>query len=235
MSKAKRIREQRRAVPPPVQKKGQRPPMSRTTLVVAIVVAAVVIAGIAAFAATRGGGSSYGAPSSGVIQSRLSHDTLAEAGGFWPPNPDNLPAVMSALNLPISDPAILHHHAHLDLFVNGKRVVVPANVGLSQEAEVPIHTHDTSGVIHIESSSESLKPTLGILFDDWGVYLSPSCIGGYCAGGDKKLWVFANGKQYSGDPRQLPLDQHEEIVVAYGTRSQLPAPMTASYAFPAGE
>lgn len=232
MSKGKRIREQRRAVPPPVRRKGAHAAAPRWVWAVGALVAAALVASIAAYFATRSSSGSGGTPS--VISGRLSHETLDQAGGYWPADPDNLPAVMAALKLPIADPAVLHHHDHLDIYVNGKKTVVPANIGLSQEAEVPLHTHDTSGIMHVESSSQTLKPTLGEFFDGWGLYLSRACIGGDCANGAKRLWVFVDGKAYDGDPTQIPLSQHEEIVIGYGTRAQLPRPIPKSYRFPQG-
>jgi len=49
----------------------------------------------------------------------------------------------------------LHFHAHLDIFVDGKRVAVPALVGLNPGAGylTELHTHDASGVIHIEAQN----------------------------------------------------------------------------------
>ena len=230
MGKVARPKRERGQGPPPVRKKGTRPPASRATLIVAVVLGAALIAGLAAYLASQGGG----AASSSVVQSRLSHATLGELGSYWPPNQENLPALMSALDLPIADPPVLHHHDHLDLYVDGEQTVVPANIGLSVEAEVPLHTHDVSGIIHVESSSKTLKPTLGEFFDAWGLYLSRDCIGGYCQGGGKRLWVFVNGKPYPGDPTEIPLRQHDEIVLAYGTRAQLPKPLPRSYRFPGG-
>jgi hypothetical protein len=43
----------------------------------------------------------------------------------------------------------------------------------------PIHTHDTSGIVHIESPT--VRPfTLGQFFDVWGVRFTSDCIGGDC-------------------------------------------------------
>ena len=76
--------------------------------------------------------------------------------------------------------------------------------------------------------------TLGQFFAVWGLRLTPRCLGGYCASQSKGLRVFADGKRFAGDPRALPLAAHEEILVAYGTRAQLPRPIPARFDFPAG-
>ena len=119
--------------------------------------------------------------------------------------------------------------------VDGRRVTVPAGIGID-DAEgfiSPLHTHDESGVIHVESPDVRTF-TLGQFFSVWGLRLTPRCLGGYCATGAKQLWVFVDGKRFSGDPRLLPLTAHEEILVAYGTRGQLPRPIPARFDFGAG-
>jgi hypothetical protein len=46
--------------------------------------------------------------------------------------------------------------------------------------------------------------------------------------------VFVNGAPVPGDPGRLPLAEHQEIVVAYGTMAELPQPLPSSYRFSAG-
>jgi hypothetical protein len=130
---------------------------------------------------------------------------------------------------------VLHTHQHLDLYVDGRRVTVPAGIGIqeSQGFISPLHTHDESGVIHVEST-DVRSFTLGQFFAVWGVRLTPSCLGGYCGSGVRSLWVYIDGRRLSGDPRRLPLTEHEEILVAFGTQAQLPHPIPARYAFAAG-
>jgi hypothetical protein len=88
-------------------------------------------------------------------------------------------------------------------------------------------------VIHVESPQVRTF-TLGQLFGVWGLRLTRSCVGAYCAGGRAQLAVYADGRRVRGDPRVLPLAPHAEIVVAYGTRAELPRPLPSTYAFPAG-
>jgi hypothetical protein len=89
-----------------------------------------------------------------------------------------------------------------------------------------VHTHDTTGIIHVESPKLRTF-RLGQLFAEWGVKLTSSCVGRYC--GSVRWWV--NGKARRGDPAQLALASHQEIVVATG---RLPKRVPRSYAFPAG-
>ena len=98
----------------------------------------------------------------------------------------------------------------------------------------PLHVHDTSGVIHVESPTVR-GYTLGQFFAVWGVRFTPSCLGGYCAGGPRRLRVFVDGTAVRGDPTALALEPHQEIVVAFGTAAQLPSPIPSTYRFPPGE
>lgn len=43
----------------------------------------------------------------------------------------------------------LHWHPELAIFVNGERQEIPANIGIGVTHN-PLHTHDASGVIHLE-------------------------------------------------------------------------------------
>jgi hypothetical protein len=194
-------------------------------LAAAAAVAAAVIAGA--------GGSSPSRPSLPPAHLTGELEGLAP----WPRNVAGLGARLKALGLPAlaQEGTALHIHQHLDLYVDGRRTTVPAGIGIdeSQGFISPLHTHNESGVIHVESPDVRTF-TLGQFFAVWGVRLTPSCVGGYCATGAKRLWVFVDGRPLSGDPRLLPLGEHEEILVAYGTRVQLPRPIPARYAFDAG-
>jgi len=156
----------------------------------------------------------------------------------WPDNTKDLEARLSAIGLPAlsAEGTALHIHQHLDLYVNGTKEVVPAQIGIVTSPQVvfsPLHTHDTSGIIHVESPTVR-SFTLGELFDVWGVRFTPTCIGGYCAQGDRTLRVYVDGQLATGDPTTLELFAHEEIVVTYGTKAELPNPIPSSYTFPPG-
>ena len=103
----------------------------------------------------------------------------------------------------------LHFHDHLDVFVDGRKVTVPANVGINVAADylTSIHTHDATGIIHIESPTPRTF-TLGEFFDVWGVRFTASCLGGYCRSSDRALSVFVNGKRFNDDSGTLRLVPH---------------------------
>ena len=135
------------------------------------------------------------------------------------------PSGLDALTM---EGTVLHHHEHLDLYVNGRAVTVPALIGIDQQAGflTELHTHDTSGIIHVESPVQR-SFTLGQFFCEWGVKLNASCLGPYR--GTLAWWV--NGRRMHGDPALLDLRQHQEIVIAAG---RPPTAIPASYAFPSG-
>ena len=132
-----------------------------------------------------------------------------------------------------------HVHAHLDVFVNGKPVVVPAGIGINihdpgvksydnpdgskgyggiklcgQPCISPLHTHDTSGVLHTESKTRTPN-RLGQLFTEWHVRLDRTCVGGYCRPDSIEMYV--DGKRYRGDPRAIGLTNLREISIVIGT------------------
>src|SRR5919197_3292222 len=147
----------------------------------------------------------------------------------WPAEHAHMQARLHKIHIGfLSQEALAFHiHQHLDLFVNGQPVGVPSQIGISGGFAF-LHTHDATGVIHVESPVVK-NYSLGEFFDVWGVLFTKDCIGAYCANGNAKLWVFVNDKPYTGDPRNLVLRNFQEIVVAYGTRAQLPKPIPKTY------
>lgn len=73
----------------------------------------------------------------------------------------------------------VHIHPWLRIFINGQPVRIPAGIGIPGAAAdgggivssgscfEPLHTHDDSGIIHIEGPSPSQTYTLGDFFAVW--------------------------------------------------------------------
>jgi hypothetical protein len=150
----------------------------------------------------------------------------------WQPEYAKLPDRLAPLGLnALSAEALAFHiHQHLDIFVNGKKVTVPAFIGIDDGSFITeLHTHDASGIMHVESATT--KPyTLGQFISVWGVRLSKQCIGGYCATNAKPLRFYLNGKPYLGNPNNLILKNHQEIAVVYG---KAPKKIPSTYDFAA--
>ena len=150
----------------------------------------------------------------------------------WPPEyqflADRLPP-LGLTTLP-QEAVNTHYHSHLDIFVDGKKVSVPALIGINTGAQylTELHTHDTRGVIHIESPKSNDEFTLGQFLAEWGVFLNSRCIGAYC---DNLKW-YLNGKQQTGNPQDHTLESHDEIAIVVG---KPPKKIPSSYQFLAGE
>lgn len=158
----------------------------------------------------------------------------------WPLPTYALSQIGYARLTPLLGAIIRHDHLHLDVIVDGRRIVVPAGIGLAEPVDrgpcragpavsgdcatgtsyfgevavSPLHTHTASGIVHVESDRLE-RFTLGQFFDQWGVRFDASCIGGYCTGNGKELRVFVNGRRVSGDPRRVVLANRQEIAVVF--------------------
>lgn len=143
-----------------------------------------------------------------------------------------------------------HVHSHLDVFLDGARVTVPAGIGINihdpgvhksgsgksiaygyikrckQRCISPLHTHDTTGILHTETATVTPNH-LGQFFTEWGVRLTPSCVARYCRR-STPIAIYVNGKQFRGDPRTILLSNHREIAVVIG---KPPSTVPSSYDF----
>ncbi len=213
----------------------QRKQASRSrNRIISLVVGVVVAAGVIALVVVLGGGNSTEGAQSSAVTSIPPPDTLPgilKTAPPWSNNTDQLPARLAALDLPeLSDTAgALHHHIELYIYVDGNPVVVPANIGLSNQAASPLHTHDDTGLVHVESADPNFQPVLGQFMDVWGPYFTSTCLGDQCNEGNKQLRVFLNGQQYVGDPTLMPLTDLTAVVITFGTEAQLPDPMPSSF------
>ena len=150
--------------------------------------------------------------------------------------PADVTAAVHKAGLPMlgSEGSTEHIHVHLDILVNGKAVTVPELVGIDETAGTisPLHTHDTSGVIHIESPQLSTF-SLGQFFTEWDVTLSATQLGGYTAGNGNTLRAYVNGKLISGDPAAITFTAHDEIALVYGP-ADAKVSVPSSYAWTSG-
>jgi hypothetical protein len=161
--------------------------------------------------------------------------TLSAANPPWTAPKDPSAAIQAAgLPLLTEEGTVEHIHAHLDVIANGRPVSVPADLGIDVTAGriSPLHTHDTTGVIHVESPVKR-DFTLGQFFTEWRVSLAANHIGGLTVGDGKVFRAYVNGKPVQGDPASLVLHAHDEIALVYGTAAQQQNP-PSKYTFAAG-
>lgn len=225
MSKGKRLREQKRNAPPPV---GKKQPPDRRLWIGGGVLLVAAIAGIV-IAATKSGGT---APAKSVDEAAM--PALQGGPAPWGTAVADLANRLQVLGLPAlsQEGSVLHIHQHLDVFVDGESVTVPGGIGVNGNSFIsPIHVHDTTGVIHVESPTKE-QFTLGQFFAVWGVRFTPTRLGGYRSSASRPLRFYLDGKRYPSDPTRLVLASHQEIAVVIG---KAPTRIPATYAFAAGE
>jgi hypothetical protein len=147
----------------------------------------------------------------------------------------------------------LHVHSHLDVFVNGRPVPVPAGIGIdvadpavrrfnapdgttgyggisppcAKPCISPLHTHFDDGVLHTEAKQNKFN-NLGEFFNEWAVRLDRKCVGGFCKP-TAPISIYVDGDSFSGDPRTIELKDKREIAIVIGT---LPPEIPSS--FPTG-
>lgn len=194
-----------------------------------VVIAGLVVAGVITAVVVNGKPSATAAPGS-------SASTGAPATGTWAAPADVEAGVTAAgLRMLTAEGTALHIHQHLSVTVDGAPVVVPADLGIdeAQQRISPIHTHDESGIIHVESPTVQTF-TLGQVFDEWQQKLGPGQVGPYQDGVDgETVTVFVDGKAQAGDPRAIALTPHEDIDIVVAKKG---APVSApkAFAWPAG-
>jgi hypothetical protein len=187
----------------------------------ALIVGLVVAAAVVALVVILGGGGE--GPGDGGEPTDLAGMLTTDAP--WPNNTEQLSDRLRVLGLPGVSEVVNHLHVGLSIFINGEPVPIPAEIGLSQTAFSPIHTHAEDGILHVEADDPDYVPMLGQAFDVWGVRLTGDCIGGHCVGADNELRVFVDGEEFTGDPRTLVLEDNVRVVIAFGSEDQLPDPI----------
>ncbi len=153
------------------------------------------------------------------------------AAPVWPAPPNPMQLTRKAgLTPETREFVFLHVHSHLDVFVNGKRVVVPAGIGIDVRNKAvrkfenpqdgttgyggiappcdkacisPLHTHFDDGVLHTEAKKNQFN-RLGQFFTEWGVNLPT------------KAKVYVDGKRFNGDPHAIELKDKREIALVVG-------------------
>jgi hypothetical protein len=122
----------------------------------------------------------------------------------------------------------VHYHAHVTLIYKGTPAQIPAQVGIPNGGSCIywMHTHQTSGIVHIEAPKESSSRsfTLGDFFQIWNQPLSTRQVATFKVGSGDELKMWVDGKPYTGDPRGIVLKSHTQVVVQIGPPLTDPPP-----------
>jgi hypothetical protein len=179
-----------------------------------VAVGAVLVAAIAVVIASGGGDS----------KPRQATTAAAAAGPFAQHyaglvqrrQAAHVPTMMDTMN------SSVHFHPLLKVYVNGRQIPVPANIGIDPTQDAMqmagLHTHDTSGTIHVEGVPGA---RLGQFFGIWGVPLSAGQLGPYRASGGNAVRMWVDGKPSTAFG-QLRLADRQRIVVSFGPKNAPP-------------
>jgi hypothetical protein len=211
--------------------------MQGTPRVPRVFLAAVAVAVLLlAAACSASGGASGGTPAATAAPATTGPSTSTQTLAI--PGSDGQTA--DGIPCQTTEQLAYHIHAHLTLIVDGQNVLIPAGIGIAPPREVQqgfvaggkcfywLHTHDVSGVLHIESPTAQLY-TLGQFFAVWGQPLNAGQVATFPVGADHPLHAFVNGQPVSSPPEQIQLDAHELITLEIG--QQVPPP---GFNFPPG-
>jgi hypothetical protein len=156
---------------------------------------------------------------------------VVAAAPIWPAPPNPMQLTRKAGLVPETHEFVfLHVHSHLDVFVNGKKVLVPAGIGIDIQSKAvrkftnpqdgstgyggispacskpcisPLHTHFDDGVLHTEAKKNQFN-RLGQFFTEWGRKLPA------------RAKVYVDGTRIRGDRRAIQLKDKREIAVVVG-------------------
>lgn len=204
-------------------------------LPLAVTLAGVVLAISGCSTATPGPGPGTAAPTTSAPAS----PSAATAPGWELPPTGGADRIKAAgLQVLNAEGAAEHFHAHLDIFADGKPVTVPAYIGFSfTTAGQPngisaLHTHDETGIIHIEAPVAGETYTLGQLLTEWGVLDGTGKALGPAHSPIAEWSTVVNGKKQDAPVQTVLLKAHDEIVLYHGTA---PSPLPPTYKFPEGD
>ncbi|MBV9472477.1 MAG: hypothetical protein JO206_05875 [Solirubrobacterales bacterium] len=195
-----------------------------------------------------------GAPIAGVLLGALllggcgsTHRSQSAAG---------LPAALVAESRPIGSGASFHPPAagpvlgrceprlgsrvgvHVELFAADRVVIIPGGIGTRAPLSFSagriagarcfgeLVTLEPTGVVLVRRGA---GVALSNLFRSWGQPLSARRVAGFAVGGGR-VAAFVDGRRWRGNPGDVPLAAHSEIVLEVGPY----VPPHAAYAFPPG-
>jgi len=153
-----------------------------------------------------------------------------------------------------------HIHIYLGIYYEGEQVALPIAVGMVDPGQASdgfidtaqcfyyIHTHDQSGIVHIEYTDPSGTPITQPVFDlknvldVWGITTGPDSFGPFSG----PVEVFTSGQVYRGDQNDgvvsetnltywgnnansIPLYSHEIIDILIGPTYPQSLPNVAFY------
>lgn len=112
-----------------------------------------------------------------------------------------------------------HIHPALTIVIDGEKRKIPKDVGITDGCMHPLHTHDDSGTLHVESPVRR-DFTLGDFFAVWGQPFDKDRVLDKTVDGTHEIRLLVNG-QLSQDYGNLVLHDKDKIMISYQKK---PAP-----------
>jgi len=237
--------------------------LARPPFVIAGVVVLLALGGAGAYLAfARNGGNpdQTAAPAAPVVPANQ-RGAGNGGNGHAPVSPIVAPGrTVDGVQCQASESVVYHIHIALTLYNHDKAVMVPQYVGIpfsksidesAQNSQNPnvclywLHTHDPSGIVHVESPTQKLY-TLGQFLDVWRNTAATDATGGYQnqisvdgsfpqalqAANPRDIHAYVDGKPISTPYWTITFTPHKLVTLEIGT---LQKPPLTHFDFPSGE
>lgn len=107
----------------------------------------------------------------------------------------------------------MHIHPIISIYIDGEQVSVPTDIGIVSDCMSAIHTHDTTGKIHVEYP-EQRDFVLGDFFAVWGAAFSETELFDLQTNFQKRITMMVDGVP-SDAFEQLILRDNQQIEIRY--------------------
>lgn len=107
----------------------------------------------------------------------------------------------------------MHIHPELEIYLDGEKVAIAENIGVTPACMRSLHTHDDTGKIHVEYSKK-IDFQLGDFFAVWSMPFSQSEILDKKVGDTHKITMTVDGVA-SEEFEKLVLKDGQKIVIRY--------------------
>ena len=148
----------------------------------------------------------------------VSSNTTDESGELYNSSTDPDPISQDCLD---HNGLARHDHAVLKIFINGNEEPIPGNVGIltdicNEDGEEmhAVHTHDSTGRLHIESN-EDIDIPIGVFFDIWGHHFDETGIFEYRVNSTHELIMTVGGQQINLYDDYLLVNTSDIIEIRY--------------------
>jgi hypothetical protein len=185
----------------------------RFTQVAGALIVIVFIGIIVALVAS--GGSKKSSASGSTSSGSGTEADLMVTPAPWAPQYAGMAQRTAAAHLP---PYGVNYHVHavMRIYIEGKRIPLASQIGIDAQEEylAPLHTHDSSGIIHMEAT-EPYPFKLSQFIAVWGIKFTNTQLGAYKDENGKELALYANGTRVAS-PIEYVMKPHDKLVLEYG-------------------